>query len=76
MEVVETWAGLRPAARDHAPLLGRSGHAGVVYATGHYRHGVLLAPVTAEEVAAEVEALLDGRAETRPTLAPFSPRRF
>ncbi len=76
MEVVETWAGLRPASRDHAPLLGASAHAGVVYATGHYRHGILLAPVTAEEVAAEVGAILDGRAETRPLLAPFSPRRF
>ena len=76
MDLVETWAGLRPASRDHAPILGRSRHLGVVYATGHYRHGVLLTPVTAEEVAAETEALLDGRAETRPLLAPFSPRRF
>lgn len=76
MEIIETWAGLRPASRDHAPLLGRSPHPGVVYATGHYRHGVLLAPVTAGEVAAEVEAALDGRAETRPLLAPFSPCRF
>ena len=76
MEVVETWAGLRPASRDHAPLLGASVHPGVVFATGHYRHGILLAPVTAAEVAAEVEALLDGRTETRPLLAPFSPRRF
>ena len=76
MDLVETWAGLRPASRDHAPLLGRSPHPGVVYATGHYRHGILLAPVTAEEVAAEVHAILDGRTETRPLLVPFSPRRF
>lgn len=76
MEVVETWAGLRPASRDHAPLLGASPHPGVVYATGHYRHGILLAPVTAEEIAAVVDARLDGRSETRPLLAPFSPSRF
>ncbi|MEM6289110.1 MAG: glycine oxidase ThiO [Bacteroidota bacterium] len=76
MDLVETWAGLRPASRDHAPLLGDSPHEGVVYATGHYRHGVLLAPVTADEVAAHVLARLDGRTETRPILSPFSPLRF
>lgn len=76
MDLLETWAGLRPASRDHAPLLGDSPHPGVVYATGHYRHGVLLAPVTADEVAAAVLARLDGRPETRPLLAPFSPTRF
>lgn len=76
LALVETWAAQRPASRDHAPLLGQSAHPGVVYATGHYRHGVLLAPVTAEEVAAEVDRRLDGRAETAPVLAPFSPRRF
>ena len=81
MEVVETWAGHRPASQDHGPLLGRSALPGVVYATGQYRHGVLLAPVVADEVANEVEALLDARerggaAETHPLVAPFSPRRF
>ncbi|MGB3542230.1 glycine oxidase ThiO [Rubrivirga sp.] len=76
MEVLETWAGHRPAARDHGPLLGQSAHPGVFYATGHYRHGVLLAPVTADGLALEVDAFLDGRTETAPLLAPFSPRRF
>lgn len=76
MDLVETWAGLRPASRDHAPILGASGHPGVVYATGHYRHGILLTPVTADEVAGVVLARLDGRTETRPVLAPFSPSRF
>ena len=76
MELVETWAGLRPASRDHAPILGRTAAPGVVVATGHYRHGILLAPVTADEVAAEVRAMLAGSAETRPQLAPFSPLRF
>jgi glycine oxidase len=45
-------------------------------ATGHYRHGILLAPVTADEVAAEVDSWLAGAAETSPTIAPFSPTRF
>jgi glycine oxidase len=69
------WAGLRPAARDGAPLLGRAAP-GVFLAAGHYRHGVLLAPVTADEVAREVEAALAGTGETSPWLAPFSPGRF
>ena len=80
MELVETWAGHRPASQDHGPILGASGLPGVVYATGQYRHGVLLAPVVADEVAAEVDALLGagrgGEAETHPLVAPFSPRRF
>ena len=75
MELVETWASHRPAARDHAPLLGRVAP-GVFAATGHYRHGVLLAPVTADEVAAEVDRALDSAPETAPVLAPFSPLRF
>ncbi|HLA63244.1 MAG TPA: FAD-dependent oxidoreductase, partial [Rhodothermales bacterium] len=66
---------LRPAARDHAPLVGRAAP-GVWLATGHYRHGILLAPVTADEVAREVGAALDGRDETSPHLAPFSPARL
>ena len=76
MAVLETWSGLRPASRDHAPLLGASPHAGVVYATGHYRHGVLLAPVTADLVADAVDGRLGGRDETAALRAPFSPSRF
>ena len=71
LEVTATWAGLRPAARDNAPLLGASGAPGVVLATGHYRHGILLTPVTAEEVAHLVL-----HRETSRWLQPFSPARF
>jgi glycine oxidase len=46
----ESWAGLRPGSRDDAPILGRGPVEGLVYATGHHRNGVLLAPVTAEAV--------------------------
>jgi glycine oxidase len=71
LPVDDTWAGLRPASRDHAPLLGRSAAPGVVFATGHYRHGILLAPVTAQEIA---RLLVTG--ETSRWIEPFSPARF
>jgi len=71
LPVDATWAGLRPATRDHAPLLGASAAPGVIMATGHYRHGVLLTPVTAQEI-----ARLVCTGETSEWLAPFSPTRF
>jgi glycine oxidase len=48
----ELIAGLRPATPDNAPVLGPGGLAGLQWATGHYRHGVLLTPVTADILAA------------------------
>jgi len=71
LPVDETWAGLRPASRDHAPLLGPSSAPGVLMATGHYRHGILLTPITAEEMARRIRT-----GETSDWLRPFSPRRF
>jgi glycine oxidase len=71
LPVDETWAGLRPASRDHAPLLGPSSAPGIHMATGHYRHGILLTPVTAEEVARQLRT-----GETSSWLKPFSPTRF
>jgi glycine oxidase len=67
----ETWTGLRPATPDGMPIIGPSEIPGVYYATGHYRNGVLLAPITAAIVA----DLLDGR---RPAvdIEPYSPARF
>jgi glycine oxidase len=47
-EIVETWAGLRPATPDNLPILGSTDVEGLFIATGHYRNGILLAPVTAE----------------------------
>jgi glycine oxidase len=49
-EVLETWCGLRPDTPDHLPLLGPSRLAGLTIATGHYRNGILLAPITAKLV--------------------------
>ena len=68
----EVRVGLRPATPDELPIIGRSSRApGVVYATGHYRNGVLLAPLTAAAVA---DLVLEGR-ET-PEVAVTSPERF
>jgi len=49
-EVVRTWCGLRPDTPDHLPLLGPSELPGLTIATGHYRNGILLTPITAKLV--------------------------
>jgi glycine oxidase len=65
-------AGLRPGTADNLPILGRSTIVpNLMYATGHYRNGVLLAPVTAQLVA---DTLLDNRTDA--DLAAFAPARF
>ncbi len=46
--VAETWSGLRPDTPDHLPVLGPTDVEGLVIATGHYRNGILLAPITAK----------------------------
>ncbi|MFH9348500.1 glycine oxidase ThiO [Kitasatospora sp. NPDC017646] len=67
----ETAAGLRPGSPDNAPLLGPTALPGLVAATGHYRNGVLLTPVTADLLA---DHLATGEV---PELArPFTPTRF
>jgi glycine oxidase len=72
LPVVDSWAGFRPRAKDGLPVLGPTRHvAGLFYATGHYRNGILLAPITGELIA---EAILSGA--TPSLLAPFSPDRF
>lgn len=70
---VERWAGLRPATRDGAPVIGPApdGPAGVFYALGHYRNGVLLAPATADAIA---EWAKTGAAPS--SVAAFSAARF
>ena len=72
LPIVDTWAGLRPRAPDNLPVLGPCDEiGGLFYATGHYRNGILLAPVTGELIA---EAIVAG--VTSPLLGPFSPSRF
>ncbi|MEV4948333.1 glycine oxidase ThiO [Streptomyces sp. NPDC053755] len=71
LPLTETRAGLRPGSPDNAPLLGPSALPGLHLATGHYRNGVLLTPVTGDAMA---EVLTTG---TLPDEArPFTPRRF
>ena len=53
--VAEALSGLRPASRDGLPLLGPCAVRGLLYATGHYRSGILLVPGTAEAIAAWIE---------------------
>ena len=52
LELVETLAGLRPGTPDNAPLVGPGALDGLVLATGHYRNGMLLTPISADAVAA------------------------
>ncbi len=58
MELVEATAGLRPGTPDNLPLVGPSPVEGLVWATGHYRNGILLAPLAANAVAELIEGAL------------------
>jgi glycine oxidase len=71
LELAETVVGLRPGSPDNAPMLGPAGPEGLVVATGHYRNGILLTPVTADAIA---ELLATGRVPE--VIAPFGPGRF
>jgi len=71
LELVEAVAGLRPGTPDNAPVLGPSQLPGLVLATGHFRSGVLLAPVTAGIVTDYLES---GRLPD--AALPFLPERF
>jgi glycine oxidase len=70
--LVETWSGLRPGTPDGLPILGADPEvASLFYATGHYRNGILLAPLTGELIG----ALLLG-ASPSVDLTPYRPDRF
>ncbi|GGW18931.1 glycine oxidase ThiO [Streptomyces capoamus] len=71
LPLAETRAGLRPGSPDNAPLLGPSGLAGLLLATGHHRNGVLLTPVTGDVLA---QLLVTG--ELPEEARPFAPWRF
>ncbi|WP_078621009.1 glycine oxidase ThiO [Streptomyces aurantiacus] len=71
LPLTETRAGLRPGSPDNAPLLGPTALAGLHLATGHFRNGVLLTPVTGDVMA---HALTTG--ELPDEAAAFTPRRF
>src|SRR5205085_6263012 len=72
LPLMDSWAGLRPRSRDDWPVLGDSSEiGGLFYATGHYRNGILLAPLTGELIAEQITTNI-----TPPQLQAFSPDRF
>jgi len=71
LEFVEALARLRPGTPDNAPILGPTPVDGLVMATGHYRNGILLAPVTSDAIAGLVT---DG--VWNPVADPFTLARF
>jgi glycine oxidase len=71
LPIHEMWVGFRPGSRDDAPIIGESAIPGLIYATGHYRNGILLTPVTADAIAILVmEGAID------PRVANFGFERF
>ncbi len=85
-ELFDTTTGLRPGSPDNAPIVGATDLRGLIVATGHYRNGFLLAPVTAREVVGILtgEDASDRQAGAGPAggtvplgaFAPFGPGRF
>jgi glycine oxidase len=71
LALVRAEAGLRPGTPDNAPLLGKTSIEGLIVATGHYRNGILLTPVTADAV-----ATILAKGEEPAEIQPFSPSRF
>jgi glycine oxidase len=71
LPIAEMWVGHRPGSRDDAPILGSGPVEGLIYATGHHRNGILLAPATADAVS---RLVLDGIVD--PVIAPFAAGRF
>ena len=70
-KILEDWAGLRPGTPDALPILGATVNAGYYVATGHFRDGILLAPITAHVLS----AVIAGCAQEY-DLTAFSPQRF
>jgi glycine oxidase len=62
VRAVESWAGLRPFVTDGVPVIGAlPGHENLLVATGHYRNGILLAPLTAKMIASQIAGESDSR---------------
>ena len=69
--MLEAWAGLRPGSPDNLPILGATRIPGYFVATGHFRDGILLTPVTAQVMA---QMITGGQSDY--DVLPFSPARF
>ncbi len=70
-EITETWYGFRPATPDSLPILGKSEIKNLYYATGHYRNGILLAPITSKLITRLIH-----KEEESPYLKIFGFSRF
>jgi glycine oxidase len=70
-KILQDWAGLRPGTPDNLPILGATDIPGYYAATGHFRDGILLAPITAQVMA----DMIEGR-KPEHDLAAFAPARF
>lgn len=70
-EITETWYGFRPATPDSLPILGKSEIKNLYYATGHYRNGILLTPITAKLITQLIH-----KEEESPYLKIFGFSRF
>lgn len=71
LEFREVSTSVRPGSPDNAPIVGRAATDGLIYASGHYRNGILLTPVTADGIA---ELIMSG--DLPEVLRPFTARRF
>ncbi len=71
LELTETAVGFRPGTPDNLPLVGQTGVPGLYAATGHHRAGVLLAPITARALAAQLAG-----EDVPQVMGPCDPRRF
>jgi glycine oxidase len=70
-KILENWAGLRPGTPDALPILGATAIPGYYAATGHFRDGILLAPITAAVMSDVISGIKPAH-----DLTPFSPARF
>jgi glycine oxidase len=70
-KILEDWAGLRPGTPDALPILGATSTPGYYVATGHFRDGILLAPITAQVMADVITGIAPAH-----HLAAFAPARF
>src|SRR5580700_19863 len=74
LQIEELSVGLRPGTPDNAPVIGRGALEGLVWATGHHRNGILLAPLTSELVVAALTG--DPRGWSESLIAACDPNRF
>ena len=69
--MLESWAGLRPGTPDNLPIMGETRTPGYYVCTGHYRDGILLAPISGEIMAQVIRGM-----SPEHDISAFSPQRF